>query len=103
MNGLLSSKKYSECLSVFESALDSNNATRSVSLFTTAITAAARTRQFDKAMGLIGKMKMEELRPNVKTLTTLINACTTSDRGDVAIEVWKSTLEKHSEVDGRAR
>ncbi|GMH48397.1 hypothetical protein TL16_g00283 [Triparma laevis f. inornata] len=103
MNGLLNSKKYGECLAVFESALDVNNATKSVNLFTTAITAAARTKQFDKAMGLVGKMKMEGLRPNVKTLTSLVNACTSSGRGDVALEVWKATLEKSEDVDGRAR
>ena len=45
MNGLLNSKKYGECLSVFESALDVKKAVSSVSLFTTAITAAARTKQ----------------------------------------------------------
>ncbi|GMH88833.1 hypothetical protein TrST_g3645 [Triparma strigata] len=103
MNGLLNSKKYGECLSVFESALDVKKAVSSVSLFTTAITAAARTKQFDKAMGLVGKMKMEGLRPNVKTLTSLVNACTLSSRGDIALEVWKATLEKSEDVDGRAR
>ena len=104
MSGLLSSKKYAECLSVFEAAMSvNNNATRSVGLFTTAITAAARTRQFDRAMGLVGKMKMEGLKPNVKTLTSLINACTASGRGDVALEVWKSGLASNPKVDGRAR
>ena len=103
MNGLMDAKKYSETIAVFETGMESpGDATSNVGLYTTAITAAARTKEFDKAIGYIGKMKLENLQPNVKTLTSLMNACISCGKGDVALDVYQTMKNGDDIVDGRA-
>ena len=105
MKGMVDFKKYADAMKVFDDALATDiKVVRNVGIYTTAITAAARSRQLDKAMGYVGKMKLEGLKPNVKVLTSLVNACVMCGKPEVGIEVWESIKTGVTgEVDSRAK
>jgi pentatricopeptide repeat protein len=104
MKSLLDTKKYDEVITVFDSALDvDSRVVRNIGLYTTAITAAARMRNFDKAMAYIGKMKGEGITPNTKALTSLVNACVMCGKPDVGLEVYEGMKERGLGEDSRAK
>jgi pentatricopeptide repeat protein len=92
MTGLFKAKKFSACLSLFESACtDGRTAplTENVHLYTTAISAAASLNNYEKAFNLVNRMKQAGVIPNLKTLTALLSACLSSEKTDLAVEVFK--------------
>ena len=62
-----------------------------LSLYTTAVTAASVLGDHERALDLVSRMSSVGVKPNVKTLTSLIGACLTNDRPDLASEVYKRT------------
>eukprot|EP00546_Thalassionema_frauenfeldii_P014503 CAMPEP_0178921454 /NCGR_PEP_ID=MMETSP0786-20121207/15570_1 /TAXON_ID=186022 /ORGANISM="Thalassionema frauenfeldii, Strain CCMP 1798" /LENGTH=997 /DNA_ID=CAMNT_0020595635 /DNA_START=288 /DNA_END=3278 /DNA_ORIENTATION=+ len=101
MQGLFRARKYSACLTLFESACaDSRTAPimENVYLFTTAISAAAALKNHEKAFDLVGRMTRSGVQPNTKTLTALVKACISASKSDLAVKVYR----KIKEPDGRA-
>ena len=116
LQGLVKEKRYGDCTRLFgeligEEGGEGSSAASSVFLYTTAITAAARTRDFTQALNWIRRMKSDGLTPNLYTLTSLMKACTAGGRGDLSLGVWKTVVSRaeaageggEREVDGRAR
>lgn len=92
MSGLFKAGKYSACLTLFESACaDSSTAPlmENVYLYTNAVSAAAALKNHDKAFDLVGRMTSLGIQPNIKTLTALLNACTSARKSDLAVKVYR--------------
>lgn len=101
MNGLLKLNKPGPCLTLFESACaDQNTAPlmENVQLYTTAITAAATLGDYERALELVSRMTFAGVKPNMKTLTSLMGACITGENYGYALDVYK----KISNPDGYA-
>lgn len=91
MNGLLRADKPAACLTLFESAYSDERTsylTENVYLYTTAITAASRMGDHDRALDLLTRMKSVGVKPNVKTLTALAGALAVAGKSDLAQEVF---------------
>lgn len=102
MNGLLKLNKPGPCLTLFESACaDQNTAPlmQNVQLYTTAITAAATLGDYERALEYVSRMTFSGVKPNIKTLTSLMGACLTGKNYDYALDVFK----KISKPDGYAQ
>lgn len=72
MNGLLKAGKPGPCLTLFEVACaDSSTValTETVELYTTAITAASRLGDYERALDLLTRMQASGVKPNIKTLS----------------------------------
>ncbi|CAB9527914.1 Pentatricopeptide repeat-containing protein [Seminavis robusta] len=92
MKGLLRDSKPGACLALFETACNNKQTselTENVILYTTAVSAASRLGDHDRALDLVSRMSAVGVKPNMKTLTALIGACLSGDRPDLAAEVYK--------------
>jgi pentatricopeptide repeat protein len=92
MNGLLKLNKPGPCLTLFESACaDQGSAAlmENVQLYTTAITAAATLGDHERALELVSRMTFAGVKPNIKTLTSLMGACLSGENYNYALEVYK--------------
>jgi len=92
MQGLLDARKPGACLALFENACSNERTSpimENVVLYTTAVTAASVLGDHNKALDLVSRMSSVGIKPNTKTLTSLVGACLASDRPDLASEVYK--------------
>ena len=92
MKGLLNAGKPGACLALFESASQNEQTSQlaeNVYMYTTAITAAATLGDHERALDLVSRMNAIGVKPNMKTLTSLIGACLSSERPDLGAEVYK--------------
>lgn len=92
MNALLKSKKPGPCLTLFEAACaDRKTAalTENIKLYTTAITAAAMLGDVDRALEYYSRMSFAGIKPNIKTLTSLMGACLSGNNPDYALGIFK--------------
>eukprot|EP01083_Nonionella_stella_P318318 1162847_1 len=91
MNGLLKLNKPGPCLTLFESVCaDQTTAAlmENVQLYTTAITAAATLGDHERALELVSRMTFAGVKPNMKTLTSLMGACLSAENYKYALEVY---------------
>jgi pentatricopeptide repeat protein len=91
MRGLLTAKKPSACLTLFETACtDQRTAplTENVHLYTTAIAASAAIGNHERALDLVSRMNIAGVKPNLKTLTALMGACLSSGKAELASDVF---------------
>merc|ERR1712127_534900 len=63
--------------------------TENVRLYTTAITAAATLGDHERALELVSRMRFSGVQPNIKTLTSLMGACISGKKPDLALDVFK--------------
>lgn len=92
MNGLLKLNKPGPCLTLFESACSDQTTAalmENVQLYTTAITAAATLGDYERALELVSRMTFAGVKPNMKTLTSLMGACLTGKNYEYALDVYK--------------
>lgn len=92
MKGLLNAGKPGACLALFESASQNEQTSQlaeNVYIYTTAITAAATLGDHERALDLVSRMSAIGIKPNMKTLTSLMGACLSSERPDLGAEVFK--------------
>eukprot|EP00594_Rhizosolenia_setigera_P014684 CAMPEP_0178956734 /NCGR_PEP_ID=MMETSP0789-20121207/10454_1 /TAXON_ID=3005 /ORGANISM="Rhizosolenia setigera, Strain CCMP 1694" /LENGTH=1089 /DNA_ID=CAMNT_0020638767 /DNA_START=279 /DNA_END=3548 /DNA_ORIENTATION=+ len=100
MNGLLKAGKPSACLALFEGACADPKTmvlTENVHLYTTAITAASKLGNVERAIELISRMKKVGVKPNLKTLTALMSSALFSGRTDMALDVFDQILKLSEE------
>lgn len=91
MNGLLKADRPGPCLTLFEAAYADRRTTvltENVRLYTTAITAASRVGDHERAVELVARMKKVGVRPNLRTLTSLMSACLRAGKVDGALSVY---------------
>lgn len=91
MNGLLKADKPGPCLTLFEAACSDTRTTvlmENVQLYTTAITAASKLGNYERAIELVSRMKKVGVKPNLKTLTALMSACLYSEQINYALDVY---------------
>ena len=96
MNGLLKADKPGACLTLFEAACaDERTAPimENVQLYTTAITAASRQGNYERAVDLVSRMKKAGVKPNLKTLTALMSACLTANQPQYALNVYAQAMK----------
>jgi pentatricopeptide repeat protein len=92
MTGLMRAAKYNSCISLFESACSDPRTmplTENVHLYTTAISAAASMKNYEKAFDLLNRMKAAGVRPNIKTTTALMGACLASNMTSLAVDIYR--------------
>jgi pentatricopeptide repeat protein len=92
MKGLLKAGKPGACLALFETACSdgqTSQLTENVFLYTTAVTAASLLGNHERALDLVSRMTALGVKPNIKTLTALMGACLSSNRPDLAAQVYK--------------
>ena len=92
MNGLLKANKPGPCLTLFEAACSDQSTvalTENVKLYTTAITAAGTMGDYERALELVSRMTFSGLKPNLKTLTSLMGACISGSKPELALDVFK--------------
>lgn len=92
MNGLLKLNKPGPCLTLFESAISDPKTSlmmENVQLFTTAVTAAATLGDFERAVELVQRMTFAGVKPNIKTLTSLMGACVSAAKYDYSLDVYR--------------
>lgn len=92
MKGLLNAGKPGACLALFEAASQNPRTSQlaeNVYMFTTAVTAASALGDHERALDLVSRMSAIGVKPNMKTLTSLMGACLSSDRPELAAEVYK--------------
>lgn len=92
MNGLLRLNKPGPCLTLFESACADQRTAglmENVQLYTTAVTAAASLGDYERALELVSRMTLAGVKPNMKTLTSLLGACLTGENYKYALDVYK--------------
>ena len=89
MNGLLNANKPSPCLTLFEIAradLETASVTETLELYTTAITAAGRLGDYERAMELYDRMlSTNRISPNIKTFSALVQVCLKTNNTNAAI------------------
>ncbi|GAX28314.1 hypothetical protein FisN_27Hh031 [Fistulifera solaris] len=96
MNGMLRADKPNACLALFESACANTKTvglTQNVHLYTTAIAAAAVLGNHERALELVSRMTAVGIKPNTKTLTSVVGACLASQKYDLAVGVYRK-IEK---------
>lgn len=95
MNAMLPTKP-SACLALFESAraADRTHAlvTENAHLYTTAITAAAKLANHERALELVARMKADGIKPNLITLTAVMGACLSSKEYGLAADLYRNSL-----------
>ncbi|KAL7579593.1 hypothetical protein ACA910_007959 [Epithemia clementina (nom. ined.)] len=92
MSALLKADKPTACLTLFESASASSKTssiTENVHLYTTAITAASVLGDFERAIELLSRMAVKGVKPNLKTLTSVVGACIAAKKFDLAVQVYQ--------------
>lgn len=92
MNGLMKANKPGACLTLFEAACADQRTvalTENVQLYTTAVTAAGTLGDYERALDLVSRMTFAGVKPNMKTLTSLMGACLSGGRPDFAVDVFK--------------
>merc|ERR1712232_304022 len=92
MQGLIDANKPSVALTLFETACTEPRTvalTENVYLYTSAITAAAATRDHERALELMSRMTGLGLKPTLKTMTALLGACLASGKADLAVGVYR--------------
>jgi pentatricopeptide repeat protein len=92
MNGLLKLNKPGPCLTLFESAISDPKTSmmmENVQLYTTAVTAASTLGDFERAVELVQRMTFAGVKPNIKTLTSLMGACVTAAKYNYSLDVYK--------------
>lgn len=92
MNGLLKLNKPGPCLTLFESAISDPKTSimmENVQLYTTAVTAAATLGDFERAIELVQRMTFAGVKPNIKTLTSVMGACVSAAKYDYSLDVYK--------------
>lgn len=102
MNGLLKVDKPGACLTLFEAAYADERTmalTENVQLYTTAITAASRLGNYERAIDLVSRMKKAGVKPNIKTLTSLMSACLYANQTQQALDVYGQTVKIAEESD----
>jgi pentatricopeptide repeat protein len=62
---------------------------QNVQLYTTAITAAATLGDYERALEFVSRMTFAGVKPNIKTLTSLMGACLTGKHYGYALDVFK--------------
>jgi len=103
MNGLLKVNKPDACLTLFESAYSdarTSYLTENIYLYTTAITAASRLGDYERALDLLGRMKAVGVKPNIKTLTALTGALLSAKKPDLALSVYNQIQKSSVKPDG---
>ena len=70
--------------------------TENVQLYTTAISAAAAMGDHDRALDLLTRMKLAGVKPNEKTLTSLMGACIGGKKYDTAAEIFTKIKQPDS-------
>lgn len=101
MNAMLRADKATACLTLFESACANEKTaplTENVYLYTTAITAASRLGNYERALELVTRMSAKGVKPNLQTLTAVVGACLMADKPDLAVKIF----EKIDNPDGYA-
>ena len=91
MNILLKSNKPSSCIVLFEAeCAESSKAdlTENLRLYTTSISVASKLQNYEKAIDLVFRMKKEGVVHNIKKLTAIISACSSTQRIDYALNVY---------------
>ena len=91
MNGLLKAQKPATCLTLFETAAAderSTSLTENVQMYTTAVTAASRLGDYERALDLVVRMKKVGVKPNIKTLTALMSSCLEANQPETAVSVF---------------
>mmetsp|Transcript_1264 Transcript_1264/g.1806 ORF Transcript_1264/g.1806 Transcript_1264/m.1806 type:complete len:1106 (+) Transcript_1264:219-3536(+) len=91
MHSLLKANKPGPCLTLFESACSDQRSvflTENVQLYTTAITAAATLGDYERSLELVSRMTFAGVKPNIKTLTSLMGACLTAAEYDYALKIF---------------
>jgi len=99
MTGLLKANKPGPCLTLFESAFADERTvalTENVQLYTTAISAAAAMGDHDRALDLLTRMKLAGVKPNEKTLTSLMGACIGGKKYVTAAEIFTKIKQPDS-------
>jgi pentatricopeptide repeat protein len=92
MNAMLRADKATACLTLFESACSNEKTAQlmdNVYLYTTAITAASRLGNYERALELVTRMSAKGVKPNLQALTAVVGACLAADKPDLAIKVYK--------------
>mmetsp|Transcript_2856 Transcript_2856/g.8006 ORF Transcript_2856/g.8006 Transcript_2856/m.8006 type:complete len:1071 (+) Transcript_2856:141-3353(+) len=101
MSAMLKANKPTACLTLFESA-GASSTTSSITdnayLYTIAITAASRLKDFERAIELLSRMAAKGVKPNLKTLTAVAGACLAADQYDLAAQIY----DKIEDPDGYA-
>ena len=101
MAAMLKADKPTACLTLFESACSSSKTaplTENVYLYTTAITAASVLKDYDRAVDLLSRMTAKGVKPNIKTLTSVMGACLAANKPDLAAQIY----QKIEQPDGYA-
>ncbi|KAL3932127.1 MAG: hypothetical protein SGARI_004044 [Bacillariaceae sp.] len=91
MTGLIENGKPSAALTLFETACSDSRTvgvTENVHLYTNAMTAAATIGDHTRALELLSRMKALGIKPNMKTLTTLLGACLAAGKPDLAVDIF---------------
>jgi pentatricopeptide repeat protein len=92
MTGLTEYGNPSAALTLFETACaDSRTVgvTENVFLYTTAMTAAAKIGDYSRALELLSRMKALGIKPNMKTMTTLVGACLAGGKPELAVDIYR--------------
>jgi len=105
MNGLLKAQKPGPCLTLFETAAAderTTSLTENVQMYTTAVTAASRLGDYERALDLVVRMKKVGVKPNIKTLTALMSSCLEANQPETAVSVF-TQITKESTLKGRVK
>ncbi|KAG7352728.1 PPR: pentatricopeptide repeat domain containing protein [Nitzschia inconspicua] len=92
MTGLTENGNPSAALTLFETACSESRTvgmTENVFLYTTAMTAAAKIGDYTRALELLSRMKVLGIKPNLKTMTTLMGACLAAGKPDLAVDIYR--------------
>lgn len=92
MTGLTENGNPSAALTLFETACSESRTvgvTENVFLYTTAMTAAAKIGDYTRALELLSRMKGLGIKPNMKTMTTLLGACLAAGKAELAVDIFR--------------
>jgi len=105
MNGLLKAQKPGPCLTLFETAAAderTTSLTENVQMYTTAVTAASRLGDYERALDLVVRMKKVGVKPNIQTLTALMSSCLEANQPETAVKVF-TQISKDVTTKGRVK
>jgi pentatricopeptide repeat protein len=91
MTGLIENGNPSAALTLFETACSDSRTvgvTENVHLYTNAMTAAATIGDHTRALELLSRMKVLGIKPNMKTMTTLMSACLAAGKPELAVDIY---------------
>lgn len=92
MSAMLKADKASACLTLFESACANERTfslAQNVYLYTMAITAASTLKDHERALELVSRMAANGVKPNLKTMTSVMGACMAAKRYDLAYQIYQ--------------